>query len=124
LEEASTPRRAKPFFHRGWWCSNVGGTRTKLAQGREYKSAAEDALLDLLGEMRHRTDKGKAQETRPTAELAGMMESSKNADNDLRRRPGLVFQQPASPDYSSPSLCVQLPGGRSVACSGRGLPSE
>lgn len=51
------PRRPKPFFHRGWWCSNVGGTRTKLAQGRENKSAAEDSLLDLLGEMRHRTDR-------------------------------------------------------------------
>ena len=28
-------RRPKPFFHRGWWCTNVGGTRTKLAKGRE-----------------------------------------------------------------------------------------
>lgn len=46
------PRRPKPFFHRGWWCTNVGGTRTKLAQGRENKAAAEDALLDLLNERR------------------------------------------------------------------------
>jgi len=42
------PCRPKPFFHRGWWFTNTGGTRTKLAQGRENKDAAEDALLDLL----------------------------------------------------------------------------
>src|SRR5579871_2628023 len=52
LEEASMPRRPKPFFHRGWWVTNTGGTRTKLAQGRENKDAAEDALLDLLNELR------------------------------------------------------------------------
>jgi hypothetical protein len=46
-------RRPKPFFHRGWWCTNAGGTRTKLARGRDSKAAAEDALLDLLAELRH-----------------------------------------------------------------------
>lgn len=46
------PRRPKPFFHRGWWCTNTGGTRTKLAEGKENKDAAEDALLDLLNELR------------------------------------------------------------------------
>jgi hypothetical protein len=46
------PRRPKPFFHRGWWVTNIGGTRTKVAQGRENKDAAEDALLDLLNELR------------------------------------------------------------------------
>jgi integrase len=51
------PRRPKPFFHRGWWCTNVGGTRTKLAQGRENKNAAEDALLDLLNERRQHPDR-------------------------------------------------------------------
>lgn len=51
------PRRPKPFFHRGWWCSNVGGRRSKLAQGRENKSAAEDALLDLLNELRYYPDR-------------------------------------------------------------------
>jgi integrase len=51
------PRRPKPFFHRGWWCSNVGGSRTKLAQGWENKSAAEDALLDLLNEQRQHPDR-------------------------------------------------------------------
>jgi integrase len=51
------PRRAKPFFHRGWWCTNVGGIRTKLAQGRENKNAAEDALLDLLNERRQHPDR-------------------------------------------------------------------
>ncbi len=57
LEEASMPRRPKPFFHRGWWCTNVGGTRTKLAQGRENKDAAEDALLDLLNERQQHPDR-------------------------------------------------------------------
>ncbi len=33
------------------------GTRTKLAQGRENKAAAEDALLDLLNERRHYPDR-------------------------------------------------------------------
>lgn len=51
------PRRPKPFFHRGWWCRNVGGSRTKLAQGRENKDAAEDALLDLLNERRLHPDR-------------------------------------------------------------------
>jgi integrase len=51
------PRRPKPFFHRGWWCTNVGGSRTKLAQGRENKDAAEDALLDLLNELRQHPDR-------------------------------------------------------------------
>jgi hypothetical protein len=46
------PRRPTPFFHRGWWVTNTGGARTKLAQGRENKDAAEDALLDLLNELR------------------------------------------------------------------------
>jgi hypothetical protein len=46
------PRRTKPFFHRVWWCTNVGGTRTKLAQGRENKDADEDALLALHNERR------------------------------------------------------------------------
>ena len=46
------PRRPKPFFHRGWWCTNVGGSRTKLAKGRDGRAAAEDALLDLLQELR------------------------------------------------------------------------
>ncbi len=51
------PRRPKPFFHRGWWCTNVGGSRTKLAQGRDNKAAAEDALLDLLHERRLHPDR-------------------------------------------------------------------
>src|ERR1700722_7511344 len=46
------PRRPKPFFYRGWWCTNVGGSRTKLAKGHADRAAAEDALLDLLQEMR------------------------------------------------------------------------
>ena len=46
------PRRPKPIFHRGWWCTNVGGSRTKLAKGRAGRSAAEDFLFDLLQELR------------------------------------------------------------------------
>jgi integrase len=46
------PRRPKPFFRRGWWCSHVGGTRTKLAKGRDGRAAAEDSLLDLLQGLR------------------------------------------------------------------------
>ena len=49
-------RRPKPFFHPGWWCTNVGGMRTKLAKGRANKGAAEDALLDLLNERRQHPD--------------------------------------------------------------------
>src|SRR5262249_5715752 len=41
-------RQPKPFFHRGWWCSNVGGTRTKLARGRENKALAKKTLLALV----------------------------------------------------------------------------
>ena len=52
LDGSVMPRRPKPFFHRGWWVTNVGGIRTKLAQGRGSKAAAEDALLDLLREQR------------------------------------------------------------------------
>jgi hypothetical protein len=57
LEEAFMPRRQKLFFHRGWWCTNVGGTRTKLAEGRANQDAAEDALLDLLNERRQHPDR-------------------------------------------------------------------
>ncbi len=45
-------RRPKPFFHRGWWCSNAGGTHTKLAKGQENRAAAEGVLLDLLKQLR------------------------------------------------------------------------
>jgi integrase len=51
------PRRPKPFFHRGWWKTNVGQPQTKLAKGRENKAAAEDALLDLLNERRQHPDR-------------------------------------------------------------------
>ncbi len=50
-------RRPKPFFHRGWWKTNVGAPHTKLAKGRENKAAAEDALLDLLNERRQNPDR-------------------------------------------------------------------
>src|SRR5262245_6475321 len=42
------PRRAKPFFHRGWWVTDVGGQRTKLAQGRENRKQAEQAFHEML----------------------------------------------------------------------------
>jgi integrase len=42
------PRQPKPFFHRGWWVTDVGGTRTKLAQGRENRKQAEQAFHEML----------------------------------------------------------------------------
>jgi hypothetical protein len=41
------PRPPKPFFHRGWWKTKLGGQETKLASGRENLAAAEEALLEL-----------------------------------------------------------------------------
>lgn len=42
------PRQPKPFFHRGWWVTDVGGQRTKLAHGRENRKQAEQAFYELL----------------------------------------------------------------------------
>jgi integrase len=42
------PRQPKPFFHRGWWVTDVGGTRTKLAQGHENRKQAEQAFHEML----------------------------------------------------------------------------
>jgi hypothetical protein len=45
------PAAPKPFFHRGWWVTDVGGTRTKLVQGpkdRKTCKLAKDALKKLL----------------------------------------------------------------------------
>jgi hypothetical protein len=47
-EEASMPHVPKPFFHRGWWVTDVGGERTKLAHGRDNHKQAEQALHELL----------------------------------------------------------------------------
>ena len=44
------PRQAKPFFHRGWWVTDVGGTRTKLAHGRENRKQAEQAFHEMLAQ--------------------------------------------------------------------------
>ena len=40
LEEASMPRRPKPFFHRGWWCTNVQNPVSGVA----FKSAIQAAI--------------------------------------------------------------------------------
>jgi integrase len=42
------PRVPKPFFHRGWWVTDVGGQRTKLAHGRNNRQQAKQALLEML----------------------------------------------------------------------------
>jgi integrase len=47
------PRQAKPYLHRGWWVTNVDGTRHKLCREGEGGDAAADALDDLKRERRH-----------------------------------------------------------------------
>src|SRR5262249_43206743 len=47
-----------------------GGRRTKLAQGRENKNAAEDALLDLLNDLRYHP----AQKTCPQMSVLDLCE--------------------------------------------------
>jgi integrase len=44
------PRPAKPYLHRGWWVTNVGGTRKKLCREEVGRDAAEGALLALRQE--------------------------------------------------------------------------
>src|SRR5947208_3588713 len=44
------PRQVKPFFHRGWWVTDVGGQRTKLAHGRENRKQAEQAFHELVAQ--------------------------------------------------------------------------
>lgn len=45
------PRQAKPFFHRGWWVTDVGGQRTKLAQGSENRKQTEQAFHEMLAKV-------------------------------------------------------------------------
>src|SRR5262249_4147377 len=56
LKGASMPRHPKPFFHRGWWVTDVGGQRTKLAFGRENRKQAEQAFHELLAKACYRTE--------------------------------------------------------------------
>ena len=42
------PRPAKPFLHRNWRVTDVGGRRTKLAHGWENRKQAEQAFHELL----------------------------------------------------------------------------
>ena len=42
------PRKPKPYVHRGWWVTNMGGQRQKLCREEEGQKAAEGFLLDLL----------------------------------------------------------------------------
>jgi integrase len=42
------PRQPKPFFHRGWWVTDAGGQRTKLARGIENRKQAEQAFHEML----------------------------------------------------------------------------
>lgn len=52
------PRRAKPYVHRGWFVSNVGGERHKLCREEDGVEAAEDALAELQQQRRHRGGRG------------------------------------------------------------------
>src|SRR5947209_2800612 len=45
-------RRPKPYLHRGWYVTNVGGHRHKLCTEEAGREAAENALLDLLQQRR------------------------------------------------------------------------
>lgn len=45
------PRQPKPFFHRGWWVTDVGGQRTKLAQGRANRKQADIVFHDMLSKV-------------------------------------------------------------------------
>jgi site-specific recombinase XerD len=42
------PRQPKPFFHRGGWYTDAGGTRTLLAEGKENHEQAQKALAKHL----------------------------------------------------------------------------
>jgi hypothetical protein len=46
------PRRAKPYLHRGWCVTNVGGIRHKLCPEADGPDAAEEAFLGLQTERR------------------------------------------------------------------------
>jgi integrase len=53
---SSMPRQPKPFFHRGWWITDIGGQRTKLARGEENRKIAEQALYELLSKRGNESD--------------------------------------------------------------------
>ncbi len=46
------PRPAKPYLHRGWWVTNIGGSRHKLCREEEGCDAAQDAFDELRQERR------------------------------------------------------------------------
>ena len=46
------PRPAKPYLHRGWWVTNIGGTRQKLCHEAAGADAADDAFHNLKLERR------------------------------------------------------------------------
>jgi integrase len=46
------PRPAKPYLHRGWYVTNVGGVRHKLCRESDGADAAEGAFLKLKLEQR------------------------------------------------------------------------
>src|SRR5262249_48022660 len=52
FKEASMPRIAKPYVHRGWDVTNVGGERRKLCRESEGPGVAQEAF-DRLKVERH-----------------------------------------------------------------------
>jgi hypothetical protein len=46
------PRPPKPYLHRGWWITNIGGTRHKLCREEAGQTAAQDAFDELHQERR------------------------------------------------------------------------
>ena len=47
------PRPAKPYLHRGWWVTNLGGSRQKLCPEGEGPSAAREAFDALRQEQKN-----------------------------------------------------------------------
>jgi integrase len=47
------PRPAKPYLHRGWWVTNIGGPRHKLCREEAGRATADEAFHALLHERQH-----------------------------------------------------------------------
>jgi integrase len=53
------PRVPKPFFHRGGWYTDAGGTRTLLAEGEENYEQAQKELAKHLLKLHHKRQTGR-----------------------------------------------------------------
>ncbi len=91
------PRPPKPFLHRGWYVTDLGGTRHRLCRAEAGRKAAEEALLDLLQERRQFG--GRRYEPLTVQELAALYldalkaTATKNHYNQARFALGLFCEQ-------------------------------